>query len=82
MNLLKIPKSTGFILVFVVLFFVRCEEFVEIDPPRTEIANESLFTSDQGANAAINGLYSQLVEVNTENILSAGFRNVYRTLLG
>ena len=72
MNLLKIPKSTGFILVFVVLFFVGCEEFVEIDPPRTEIMNESLFTSDQGANAAINGLYSQLVEVNTENILSAG----------
>ena len=71
MNLIKVHKPKAFILSLVALLLMGCEEFVEIDPPRTEIATGPLFESDQGANAAINGLYSQIVEANTENVFSA-----------
>lgn len=65
-------KSKVFFTSFAIFLFTSCEDFVEIDPPRTEIVTESLFESDQGANSAINGLYSQLVEANTENVFNAG----------
>ena len=52
------------------LLCISCEDFIEIDPPRTEIITETLFETDEGTSAAINGLYSQLVA--TDNIFNAG----------
>ena len=44
-------------LPFLVSFF-GCKDFVEIDPPQTEIVRENIFSSEESAEAAINGLYS------------------------
>ena len=40
------------------LIVTSCEDFVEIDPPQTEITRETIFSSDESATAAINGLYA------------------------
>jgi hypothetical protein len=47
-----------------------CKKFVEIAPPINEIVTSTVFGSDQTANAAMVGIYSQLQE--TENWLNAG----------
>lgn len=39
------------------LMFSGCEELVEIDAPRTETVRETVFSSDETANAAMGGVY-------------------------
>ncbi len=38
-----------------------CEEFISIDPPKTEIVSETVFTDDGSANSAISGIYSLMM---------------------
>ena len=52
--------------------FLGCEEFVEIDPPRTEIVAEALFKSNEGVTGAINGIYSEIVTIFQDNLFNAG----------
>lgn len=39
-----------------------CQEFVEIDPPTTEITEQSVFNENSTARSAMAGLYSKLME--------------------
>ncbi len=47
--------------LILVLFFTSCEDFIKIDPPRTEIVSKTVFTNDASATSAIMGIYSQMI---------------------
>lgn len=49
------------ILPLLFLGMIACEEFVEIDPPKTEIVSKTVFTSDASATAAVRGIYSLMM---------------------
>ena len=55
------------------LFFTTfsCEDFVEIDPPTTEITTEALFEDRTAIVAALNGLYSEIL-ATPNNMFNAG----------
>ncbi|MEI9918159.1 MAG: RagB/SusD family nutrient uptake outer membrane protein [Bacteroidota bacterium] len=40
---------------------ISCEQFVSIDPPRTQIVSEAVFQDDQSALSAIKGIYSAMI---------------------
>ena len=47
------------------LIAIACEDFVQIDPPRTEVISEEVFNLDETAEAAVNGMYSSLLGILT-----------------
>ena len=47
----------------VLCFLFSCEDFVEIDPPRTEIIANEVFSTDEGAEAAVNGMYGSFIGI-------------------
>lgn len=51
--------TTGFFLL------ISCSEFIEIEPPRTDLVRETVFSNDKAATAAIYDIYNDMV--------SAGF---------
>lgn len=57
-------------LLLVILFLFSCEEFIEIDAPRTEIGSSSVFSNDGTAIAAMRGIYSQMI--SGDNSFSSG----------
>ena len=72
----KCFSSDRFRVLYIGLFFlvlVSCEEFVEVDPPQTSLVGESVFADDVNANAAVAGLFANMVDdaatifSNTEN---------------
>ncbi len=51
-------------MVIVSLSFTACNDFIEIDSPKTEISSENVFTNDASAVSAVRGIYS-LMMTNT-----------------
>ncbi len=47
-----------------ILSSYSCENFLDVDPPTNEIVSETVFTDDISANAAADGIYSNLMEGN------------------
>lgn len=52
--------TSGFILMALILGS-SCEEFIKIDPPKTEIISETVFSSDASAMATVRGIYSLMM---------------------
>ncbi len=51
-----------FTLTFTLLIAgVSCTDFIEIDPPRTEIVSNTVFNNDATATSAIRGMYSLMI---------------------
>lgn len=46
-----------FCLVVTMIFTGGCKKYLDLDPPKTEVLDAALFTSDANAKAAIAGLY-------------------------
>ncbi|MGS2741847.1 RagB/SusD family nutrient uptake outer membrane protein [Sinomicrobium sp. M5D2P17] len=44
------------------LITTGCENFLEIDPPRTQVSNEIVFNDDATAISAIRGIYSKMIQ--------------------
>jgi hypothetical protein len=44
-----------------IAFLTGCRKFVVIDPPKTDLIKETVFTSDATATAAITDIYAQMV---------------------
>lgn len=65
-------KTTfNYILITLVLgTATSCKKYVEVDPPRTELASASVFANDNTATAAMLGIYS---DMNSYNYLFADF---------
>ncbi len=57
------------------LLLMSCEDFVEIDAPKTELIGALVFTDIQTAEAALTGIYSQMTEG------FGGFANYKTTML-
>jgi len=47
-----------------ILLFTSCKKFIEVNPPANVVTTETLFSDDQTATSAINGLYSQMMISN------------------
>lgn len=66
----------GFVLVTVVLAG-SCAEFIEIDPPKTEIISETVFSNDASAMATVRGIYSLMM---TNQSFTNGYMEKYSGL--
>jgi len=56
-------------LIFGVAMLLNgCEDFITIDPPRTEVVTETVFMNDGASISAMNGIYSEMMS-------SPGFMN-------
>ncbi|MBX2943653.1 MAG: RagB/SusD family nutrient uptake outer membrane protein [Cyclobacteriaceae bacterium] len=53
-------KVSG-ILILVLMLSSSCEEFIQIDPPKTEIISETVFSNNASALAAVRGIYSLMM---------------------
>lgn len=51
---------TTYIILLLLLGITACEDFVQIDPPRTSLIKKTVFEDDVTANAAIQDIYYQL----------------------
>ena len=58
-KLYKIGRNKVSLVVWVISM-VACDDFVNIDPPRNEVVEETVFTSDETALAAMNGVYVRM----------------------
>jgi len=48
-------------LLIMLTGLTSCSDFIEIEPPRTEIVSQSVFSSDASAMAAVKGIYSLMM---------------------
>jgi hypothetical protein len=69
------------ILFFVTIFFISCKDFVEVDPPKSDLVKSTIFTSDETATSAVMDLYYQFINAgySTGSLQSLTF---YGTVLG
>lgn len=57
-----LSKRKIVIAIYISIFvFSSCKKFIDIDPPKTEIISEYVFTSDASVKSAIRGLYSRMM---------------------
>lgn len=54
------PELSVLMLIYTFGIFISCEEFVQLDPPRTEALTEEVFGTDATATQAIIGAYAEL----------------------
>ena len=64
---INITQKTGRDLFFMAMYiccvlFSGCEDFVEVDPPDTSLVGETVFNNDNDAEAALSGMYSDIVQ--------------------
>lgn len=52
---------TIMIIAPLLLITPSCEDFVDIDPPITEVISETVYSDDQTAIAAVRGIYAELM---------------------
>ena len=61
----------AFAVVLLIFTTFSCEDFVDIDPPTTEITMETLFEDRTAIVAAVNGMYSEILGT-PNNMFNAG----------
>lgn len=74
-NIKEMNMKLWNLLLICFLPIVGCENFIEIDPPKTEISEASVYFDDVSATAAIMGIYSELG--NRELGIGSGGITVY-----
>ncbi|MDN6310834.1 MAG: RagB/SusD family nutrient uptake outer membrane protein [Psychroflexus sp.] len=60
MKNLKTHIIKGALSLFFLLFICSCEDYLDIDLPDNKIVSEAVFEDEQGAKAALQGIYNQL----------------------
>lgn len=63
------------LLICSALFFVSCRKFVAVPPPRDQVVSGTVFTDDATATAAVNGIYSTIMNGNL--FLCNGAMSIY-----
>ncbi len=53
------------------LFIYSCDDLLDVDLPKSEMSSATIFTSDETAEAAVNGMYQGLVSPTFYNYLHA-----------
>lgn len=56
------------------LLFMECKDFLEIDPPETEIIDKAVFANEATTKAVVAGLYSSLME--SEYLFTSGINSI------
>jgi hypothetical protein len=58
-----------------IILSIGCRKFVTIDPPKTQITTAQVYSDDNAANSAINGIYSSLISTGfaSGDLNSIGF---------
>jgi hypothetical protein len=62
------------VTIVVVLILFSCNNFVEIETPKTQIINQKVFENDAGARSAVIGVYSQIMTATS--FASGGYNGV------
>ncbi len=71
----KFSTRTSFILL--ILIFTSCKRIVEVDPPKTQLPSNIVFTNDATATSAILGIYSKMMESTTLNMFPHGACTIF-----
>ena len=58
---IKLYKLKSLVLIAVFVCFFSCKDFLEIDPPVTEVTEELVFDDDNSAESTIRGLYARFI---------------------
>lgn len=66
--------------VLLSIVLLACEEFVSINPPKTQIVSETVFTNDATATSVILGIYSKMTTENSN--FTDGGNNCVTVLAG
>lgn len=56
----SIQISITLIIASVLIGFISCKKFIEIDPPPNQVESVKIFSTDQTAIAAVTGIYAML----------------------
>lgn len=54
-----------FTMLIVSACLISCEQFIEVDVPKTQIVNAKVFENEAGVRAALVGIYSELMTTST-----------------
>lgn len=58
----RIRYSKLMLVLGLLLLLNSCEDFVDIEPPKTQIIAETVFSNEASATSAITGIYSRMIE--------------------
>ncbi|WP_299672833.1 RagB/SusD family nutrient uptake outer membrane protein [uncultured Polaribacter sp.] len=74
-NVFKTVLRSNYYLFFalVLSLMMACEDFLEIDPPTTQVISESVFANEASATSAVNGIYSLML---SSSYGSGGLRSI------
>ncbi len=61
--------------VLAILTFTSCKKFIEIDEPADQIVSSSIFRDDASAEAAIRGIYSEMM--NSSRQFTSGYTTLF-----
>ena len=62
-DFITLVSNRRMMLVFtlmLLLVFTSCKKFLEIDPPKTSLVNETIFKNDAQATVAVTGMYAKM----------------------
>lgn len=62
------------------ILFCSCKKFVEIDPPKTQLTNETVFGNDNTANSAVAGIYSNMCN-NSRSVFNGLYTTIFCGLM-
>lgn len=60
-NIYIVTSVRGIVLLLGFFLMASCEDFLQIDPPDSDLIRETVFTNDETANAAVTAIYHQMV---------------------
>lgn len=59
-NIMRFKNKILTLILFNAYALAGCTDFIEIDPPRTDLIRETIFTNESTANAAVMDMYYQM----------------------
>lgn len=70
----KSKNGKKIIFAALILFLFSCQDFIEVDTPKTKLVSSSVFTNDVTATAAISAIYNRLL--SDQNFASGGLKSL------
>lgn len=59
-NLNKVYRKLFICLIFIVISFISCKNYLDIDPPKESATPVEMFSNDEIATSAITGIYTRM----------------------
>ncbi|SEM22134.1 SusD family protein [bacterium A37T11] len=74
-------KTTWYIGCGLLMTAISCDKFINLDAPKSELVNTAVFTDDKAADAAVRGMYYEIV-YNLIHFASGGGNGGFTQLCG